>query len=294
MPMPTEFFAAISDLAHSKKPPLSDGLPASPLLEDMGLVIGIGLGLMALLMLLLRSPFLATMQLLLYAGAIVVLHDISELRQLEKVRRDFIANISHELKTPLAAIRGLVETLIDDKEMEGDTHDRFLDKIRAQSNRLSNLVTDLLTISRLESDDAEAQLELVDFREPVAESYRNLSSVADAQQVTIETTVPDHPVDIRGDRESLRGLVDNLLDNAIKYTGDGGRVQISIRPEAPGVVVAVSDSGRGIPRDELPRVFDRFYRSGSGNAQDREGSGLGLAIAEAAARPVVSAKIFAE
>jgi two-component system phosphate regulon sensor histidine kinase PhoR len=133
-------------------------------------------------------------------GAIVVLHDVSELRQLESVRRDFVANISHELKTPLAAIRGLVETLIDDPSMEKPTHDRFVEKIRDQSMRLSSIVSDLLTLSRLEADQGGVQFEKMDLRESVAESYRAQVHVAETKHVALDANVADRPVRRRIDR----------------------------------------------------------------------------------------------
>jgi two-component system phosphate regulon sensor histidine kinase PhoR len=166
------------------------------------------------------------------AGALVVLHDVSELRKLETIRRDFIANISHELKTPLAAIRGLVETMIDDGDMDPETHDRFLDKIRRQSTRLARLVSDLLTISKLESDDATKDFRTVDFREPLSESLRAVLPVAQNKRLTLEHEIPDEPVPVVGDSEALRELVDNLAGNAVKYTPAGGRVRVTLRRDS--------------------------------------------------------------
>lgn len=211
-------------------------------------------------------------------GAIVVLHDISELRQLEKVRRDFIANISHELKTPLAAIRGLVETLIDDKEMDAKTHDRFLAKIRDQSSRLSNLVVDLLTISRLESHDSNLEFVTIDLRTPVAESYRALAPHAEAGRLEVEARLADEPVQVNGDVEALRELVDNLLGNAIKYTPGGGRVEVRLGTEGTSAVLEVEDTGIGIAAEDQTRVFERFYRVDKARSREMGGTGLGLSI----------------
>lgn len=211
-------------------------------------------------------------------GAIVVLHDVSELRKLEKVRRDFIANISHELKTPLAAIRGLVETLIDDAEMDRGTHDRFLAKIRDQASRLSNLVVDLLTISRLESDESRLEFEPLDLRSPVAESFRTLSPHAANSEITVEPFLPDDPILVEGDPEALRELVDNLLSNAIKYTPPGGSVKVHLGVEGTYAILEIEDTGIGIAPEDQSRIFERFYRVDKARSRLMGGTGLGLSI----------------
>jgi two-component system phosphate regulon sensor histidine kinase PhoR len=211
-------------------------------------------------------------------GAIVVLHDVSELRQLESVRRDFVANISHELKTPLAAIRGLVETLIDDREIEPGTRDRFVEKIRDQSMRLNNIVSDLLTLSRLESGPGGLRFEGMDLRETVTESYRAQVHAAESKQVALVARVPDVPVAIDGDGEALRELVDNLVNNAIKYTPSGGQVDVRLGVEGSHVVLEVEDTGIGIPIEEQGRIFERFYRVDKARSRQMGGTGLGLSI----------------
>jgi two-component system phosphate regulon sensor histidine kinase PhoR len=211
-------------------------------------------------------------------GAIVVLHDVSELRQLESVRRDFVANISHELKTPLAAIRGLVETLIDDREMETPTRERFIEKIRDQSLRLSSIVSDLLTLSRLESGAAGLRFESMDLRDTITESYRAQVHAAETKQVQMVAQLPDVPVAINGDGEALRELVDNLVNNAIKYTPTGGRVDVRLGVEGSSVVLEVEDTGIGIPIEEQGRVFERFYRVDKARSRQLGGTGLGLSI----------------
>jgi two-component system phosphate regulon sensor histidine kinase PhoR len=212
------------------------------------------------------------------AGSVIVLHDITELRRLEQVRRDFVASVSHELKTPLTAIRGLIETLIDDPDMTAETHRRFLGKVRDQTARLSNLVTDLLTLSRVESEEGAVERERLDLREPVGESARALGPAGEAKGLTLETQMPAAPVAVLGDREALRQIVDNLLDNAIKYTPAGGRIWLRIRPEADSVVVEVEDSGCGIEPQHQDRIFERFYRVDKARSRELGGTGLGLSI----------------
>lgn len=211
-------------------------------------------------------------------GAVLVLHDVSDLRQLESVRRDFVANISHELKTPLAAIRGLVETLVDDREMDPETRQRFTTKIRDQSMRLSNIVSDLLTLSRLESDPGRIQFESLDLREAVAESYRAQVHVAEGKRVDIGAAVTNEPILIDGDGEALRELVDNLVSNAIKYTPEGGRVDVRLGVEGANAVLTVEDTGIGIASEDQGRVFERFYRVDKARSRQLGGTGLGLSI----------------
>ncbi len=211
-------------------------------------------------------------------GAVLVMHDVSDLRQLEGVRRDFVANISHELKTPLAAIRGLVETLIDDQQMDPDTHRRFIEKIHDQSMRLSSLVSDLLTLSRLESDQGGVQFESTDLRDAVSESYRAQVHAAETKKVEMAARVADGPVVIEGDGEALRELVDNLLSNAIKFTPEGGRVDMRLGVEGSNAVLTVEDTGIGIAPEDQGRIFERFYRVDKARSRQLGGTGLGLSI----------------
>jgi two-component system phosphate regulon sensor histidine kinase PhoR len=211
-------------------------------------------------------------------GAVVVLHDVSDLRQLEGVRRDFVANISHELKTPLTAIRGLVETLIDDGDMDTDTHNRFIEKIRDQSTRLTNIVSDLLTLSRLESGPGGLRFEPMDLRDTVRESCGTQVHAAETKQVSLIPEVPDAPVTIDGDAEAMRELVDNLVSNAIKYTPPGGTVDVRLKTEGASAVLEVADTGIGIPPEEQSRIFERFYRVDKARSREQGGTGLGLSI----------------
>jgi len=212
------------------------------------------------------------------AGAVVVLHDITTLRRLELVRRDFVANVSHELKTPVAAIRGLVETLIDDGQMPPEVQKNFLSRIKDQSVRLSTLVTDLLTVSRLESRDWGPETESFDLRDPVRKSFRALLPVIGAKDLVAEMDVPDDPVIVQGDPEGLRQVVDNLLDNALKYTPAGGRIWLCARAEDNSAIIEVQDTGIGIEEQHQSRIFERFYRVDKARSRELGGTGLGLAI----------------
>jgi two-component system phosphate regulon sensor histidine kinase PhoR len=212
------------------------------------------------------------------AGAVVVLHDVTELRRLEGVRRDFVANVSHELKTPLTVVRATVETMLEDPAMDPEMRARFLQKMRVQTDRLTSIVTDLLSLARIESATEGPELEPLDLREPSKESFRALAPSAEARRLRMEIDLPDQPVPIRGDRASLRLAIDNLLDNAVKYTPPGGRVRLHLFTRDGEAVVEVEDTGIGIDPRHGERVFERFYRVDKARSRDLGGTGLGLSI----------------
>ncbi len=212
------------------------------------------------------------------AGAILVFNDVTELRRLEAVRRDFVANVSHELKTPVTAIRGLVETLLDDAEMPADRKEDFLRRVRDQSLRLSSLITDLLTVSRVESREWAPELERIDLRETARRSLAGLRPVGEAKPLTMEADLPDAPVHAYADADAMRQIVDNLLDNAVKYTPAGGRVRVRVRAEGDFGIVEVEDTGVGISPKVHTRIFERFYRVDKARSREVGGTGLGLAI----------------
>lgn len=211
-------------------------------------------------------------------GAVVVLHDVSELHNLEKVRRDFVTNASHELKTPITAIRGVVETLIDDEEVPPEMHRRFLGKIRDQSVRLSTIVTDLLTLSRLEAENGKKEKSSFDLRDPVLTSVTALAPTSEEKEIMIGTQLPDTPVEVMGDEEDLYQVVRNLLDNALKYTPKGGKVDVRLNSGSDEAVLEVQDSGIGIEPADQDRVFERFYRVDKARSRELGGTGLGLSI----------------
>ena len=212
-------------------------------------------------------------------GAVLVLHEVTRLRRLEGMRRDFVANVSHELKTPLAAIQGLCETMIEDPEMPGEIRQRFLGKIRAQCNRQTALVTDLLTLSRLDADEGDGQdMGSCDLRIAVEESVRGLRHVAEGKGLSFDARVTAEPLVVHGEPGALQQVAENLLSNAIKYTPEGGRVTVRLEREVDRAVLSVVDTGIGIPLKHQQRVFERFYRVDKARSRDLGGTGLGLAI----------------
>ena len=212
------------------------------------------------------------------AGAVLLIQDVTEFRRLEAIRRDFVANVSHELKTPITAIRGFIETLLDDPEMGDETRRRFQEKIRDQSLRLSALVSDLLTLARVETREGLREMAPLDLRSAVHGTVRELAAMAESANVAVEETIPAEPVTVLGDEGALRQLVRNLLDNALKYTPAGGRVRVTLRPEGDRAVVEVADTGIGIDPKHAERIFERFYRVDKARSRGLGGTGLGLSI----------------
>jgi two-component system phosphate regulon sensor histidine kinase PhoR len=210
-------------------------------------------------------------------GAVVVVRDVSASNRLAATRRDFVANVSHELRTPLAAIRGYAETLRDGALEEPEHASRFVSRILAHCTRLQALLDDLLTLSRLESSAAPQLDERVHLGVIAKRAVETLANMAMQRRVAIRTEVDDVP-QIYGDGDSLERLLLNLLENAIKYNREGGRVDLAIHSDDAAVEIVVRDTGFGIPAEALPRLFERFYRVDKGRARAEGGTGLGLAI----------------
>lgn len=216
-------------------------------------------------------------------GAVVVARDITESRRLADMRRDFVANVSHELNTPLSAIRGFAETLRDGALEDPTTAHRFTDRILEQCQRLQALLHDLLILSRLESADVPLDLEEpVDLAQVVRRAVEMVQRRAHEKEIDIRVENGPAP-SLAGNAESLERLVLNLLENAVKYNRSGGHVVVSLtsfkRSGGAGqVVLEVTDDGIGIPSESLPRIFERFYRVDKGRSREEGGTGLGLAI----------------
>jgi two-component system phosphate regulon sensor histidine kinase PhoR len=209
-------------------------------------------------------------------GTVAVLRDVTELRRTERLRRELTANVSHELRTPLTSIKGFTETLLGGAGADPPTTRRFLEIINAEADRLVKLVDDLMDLSRWESRGATLELSPVDLPPLIEETMAHLRPLAGARRLAV--AAGDGAAVVLGDRDRLAQVLTNLIDNAIKFTGERGTVEVSWAESNGSVAVTVRDDGRGIPAADLPHVFDRFYKAGrarSGSA----GSGLGLAIA---------------
>jgi two-component system phosphate regulon sensor histidine kinase PhoR len=214
-------------------------------------------------------------------GVVLVLYDLSELRRLERVRRDFVANVSHEFKTPLTAIQGFAETLLGGALEDAANSRRFLEIIREHAARLGRLTDDLLKLSRIEAGKLEIELRPVALAEVIASCVDTTRLKADAKQLALEVDCPENLPAVRGDSGLLREILQNLLDNAVQYTPPGGRITVRARAVADGreVEVAVEDTGIGILSAEQERIFERFYRVDAARSREAGGTGLGLSIA---------------
>ena len=210
-------------------------------------------------------------------GALVLVQDISELRRLETVRRDFISNISHELRTPITSLKILTETLqggaIDDKAVARD----FLNKMSDETDRLARMVDELSELHRIESGEVALKLEPLAMSEVAKRVVERLLPQADRAGLAIEVDIPPQLPEALADRERVEQVMVNLLHNAIKFTPPGGRIAVSAKAEGDNIRVSVADTGVGIPAEDLPRVFERFYKADKARAGG--GAGLGLAIA---------------
>jgi two-component system phosphate regulon sensor histidine kinase PhoR len=206
-------------------------------------------------------------------------HEQSELEKLERIRKDFVINVSHELRTPLASIQGYTETLLDGA-LEDPAHNiRFLNIIRQNAERLGRLIADLMTLSRIELKTQNFQSGLYFANGLVLESVESISPMADKKNIDITTALALENPEVFCDSEAVQQILGNLLDNAIKYTPDGGSISVGVRQEAPGFVrISVSDTGIGIPKEDLPRLFERFYRVDKARSRELGGTGLGLSI----------------
>jgi two-component system phosphate regulon sensor histidine kinase PhoR len=211
-------------------------------------------------------------------GGILVLEDITERLHLEKVRSDFVANASHELKTPISAIRGLSETIIDDPNISGENLGRFVERIRQQSIRLELIVKDLLHLSRFDSSNKESNLTRIRLSELITALLQtNVENARDAG-VILGLDIQEESAQVLGETEAIDQLLTNLVDNAIKYTGEGGKVTVHLKSVGQMASIEVQDSGIGIAPEETARIFERFYRVDRARSRDVGGTGLGLAI----------------
>jgi two-component system phosphate regulon sensor histidine kinase PhoR len=211
-------------------------------------------------------------------GAVAVLRDLTETERVEKTRRDFIANVSHELRTPLTSIQGYTETLLESGAENGDARE-FLDIIRKNASRMSRLTEDLLTLARVESGEHRFDIQPVAPGELLREAIQNFRE--NARSHRIELRVEDcAPTLVAADREAIHQVFSNLVDNAIKYGGSGGKIIVGSRPQGDKVEFYVQDFGPGIPSEHLPRLFERFYRVDKARSRESGGTGLGLAIAK--------------
>lgn len=221
------------------------------------------------------------------ACVVLVFHDITDLRRLEKIRKDFVANVSHELRTPLTSIKGYVEALLDGAKDDPVASAKFLDIILKQSDRLNLIIEDLLELSKIESGDMSFREEPIELKSLVERALSVVKPIADKNHHHLATAIDSRLPAVTGDEERLVQVLTNLLDNAIKYTPKGGTITVGAtrilplgetEPLPNAIDISVADTGIGIPEQDRPRVFERFYRVDKGRSRELGGTGLGLAI----------------
>jgi len=211
-------------------------------------------------------------------GIVLVLHDITELRRLERVRAEFVANVSHELRTPLTAIKGYLETLLDESPIEPATHRRFLEVAHLHAERLGRLIDDLLSLSNIETGKVVLYQSEVNLSDIVQEVVAMFEKNASKKGVKFVNRV-DPLIRVYADRDRLSQILVNLVDNAVKYTSTNGQVQFAAASQGDGqIALHVQDTGQGIPAQDLPRITERFFRVDKARSRDLGGTGLGLAI----------------
>jgi two-component system phosphate regulon sensor histidine kinase PhoR len=214
------------------------------------------------------------------SGAVLVLHDISELRRLERARRDFVANVSHEFRTPLTAIQGFADTLLGGALEDRDNCRRFLEIIRENAVRLGRLTEDLLKLSQIEAGKLQLEFRPFAAQTILAECLETARLKAQHKKLILELeSEPDLP-EIRGDAGSVQEVIQNLLDNAVRYSHPEGRITVRARRQGEEVVISVSDTGIGIPQADQERIFERFYRADAARSRESGGTGLGLSISK--------------
>ena len=212
------------------------------------------------------------------SGVVVLFHDISDLKRADQIRRDFVANVSHELRTPLSILRGYIETMLDDPKMSRGEITRILEVMEQHSKRLGLLANDLLTLAQLESGSSTLQLNEIDLLSFLSDLGRDWAKKFSAKNLTVVTEVADDCATIRADEARLREVFDNLLDNALKYSNKGGEIRLRGTRRDNETVLSVSDNGVGINAEDLPRIFERFYRADKARSRELGGTGLGLSI----------------
>lgn len=211
-------------------------------------------------------------------GCLAVAYDVTDLRRLEKMRRDFVSNVSHELKTPLTSIQAYADTLLNGGLEDEDSSRMFVERIVEQSERLSMLIQDLLRLAKIESEPEAFEIVSCDALDIAATVFRDHQTVAEARQISLSMDTPDDPLGVLADADGLRTILNNLLTNAINYTLAGGQVRLVVRRDGVRVLFEVSDTGVGIAKEHQSRVFERFYRVDKARTRSVGGTGLGLAI----------------
>ena len=211
-------------------------------------------------------------------GVILIIEDITQLRKLENVRKDFVANVSHELKTPITSIRGFIETLKSGEVEDENIQKRFLDIIDFESERLIRLIEDILILSDLENNLKSTTTDKIEIKEALNEIISIMTQLAMKKNIIITSDIQNGMLPLFFAKDKFKQMIINLIDNAIKYTPEGGKIKINAYQNNNQVEIEIKDTGIGIPKEDIPRLFERFYRVDKDRSRSAGGTGLGLAI----------------
>jgi signal transduction histidine kinase len=207
----------------------------------------------------------------------MVLRDVSQQREIDRMKSDFISSVSHELRTPLTSIKAYAETMLDDPNMEQKTRQEFLQIVNEESDRLTNLINGILDISKIEAGTIEIIRKPVNVSSLAKRAAESLEYVAGKKKIRLQTDIAQHLPELLGDENKIFSMITNLINNAIKFTPENGNVSVSAQLVNNELVVKVSDTGMGIPKNDMTKIFGRFYRVNRPGKQI-QGTGLGLAI----------------
>ncbi|MGN1116661.1 MAG: ATP-binding protein [Candidatus Ornithomonoglobus sp.] len=225
-------------------------------------------------------------------GIIVIVHDVTKHERLESARRDFVANVSHELRTPLTVIKSYADILADTPDAKPEVRTRFLDTISSETDRMTKIISDLLTLSKLdENANYTRPVDDIDIRSMLEGLVERLTLTAKKKNQSLTYTPINDVPKIKGDRDGLERAVSNIITNALKYTPSGGEIHVFSSNVYNDILIKVSDNGIGIPKEQLPHIFDRFYRVDKARSRDKGGTGLGLAIAKETVESAFHGKI---
>lgn len=210
-------------------------------------------------------------------GMVLVLRNVTKERKVEQMKTGFVSSVSHELRTPLTSIKAFTATILRDPNMSDETRTEFLHIIDEESNRLANLIEDLLEVSRIESGTVNTEFKAVDITELMNQVLPPLEPLAEKKNISIEKNFADELPELTADADKLKSVITNLVNNAIKFTPDGGKIIVKTEPKDDQLVISISDNGMGIPKDDVDKVFERFHRVHRPGTEI-QGTGLGLSI----------------
>jgi two-component system phosphate regulon sensor histidine kinase PhoR len=211
-------------------------------------------------------------------GAVALFHDITELKRIDQMRSDFVANVSHELRTPLSILRGYIETLQDSPETSVDETRRILGVMERHSQRLDAIVNDLLTLAQLEARTTELERAPIHLEQLLGDVVRDWEKRFAEKRLNVHVDLAANLPKLAADEERLQEILYNLLDNAVKYTPQGGEIRLRVEQRDHEIAMSISDNGIGIPKEDVSRIFERFYRADKARSRELGGTGLGLSI----------------